>query len=292
MSCPACYEGTLHTGTPTGRVESIHGLPTYIASPPDGLKPRGIIIFIPDIFGWEFPNNRLLADSYAKKGQLLVYLPDFMAGRSVERCVPPIIERVRSPQPWLTTIFYKPAWVAQILYHAIPFIIRNRQANFQPRVYNFITALRTSPPPYETDDLKISAAGFCWGGYYTVLLCQNSPDTRVKRHKSQKDSETALPLIDCGYTAHPSMLKVPKDIQPIELPICISIGEEDQQMSGPNVLITKEILEKKDGGHEVNIIPGAKHGFSVRLDPKDEFQAACAARAEEQALTFFGKYLS
>lgn len=41
---------------------------------------RGIIIIVPDAFGWEFVNNRILADNYAEKGKYLVYLPDFMNG--------------------------------------------------------------------------------------------------------------------------------------------------------------------------------------------------------------------
>ena len=65
-------------GTPTGTVTTLHGLNTYIARP-EG-TPKGLVVMIPDIFGWEVSNSRLLADSYAKIGGFLVYLPDFMAG--------------------------------------------------------------------------------------------------------------------------------------------------------------------------------------------------------------------
>jgi hypothetical protein len=40
-----------------------------------------LIVFIPDIFGWEMSNSRLLADSFAKEGGFLVYLPNFMNGK-------------------------------------------------------------------------------------------------------------------------------------------------------------------------------------------------------------------
>ncbi len=79
MPCKDCISGTLHAGTPTGRVTTLHGLPTYVADPPSG-SPKGIIVIIPDAFGWEFTNNRVLADSYAKKGSFRVYIPDFMNG--------------------------------------------------------------------------------------------------------------------------------------------------------------------------------------------------------------------
>ena len=71
--------GTLHRETPTGRVTTLHGLPAYVAEPPSG-SPKGIIVIIPDAFGWELPNIRALADHYAKRGDFRVYVPDFMNG--------------------------------------------------------------------------------------------------------------------------------------------------------------------------------------------------------------------
>ena len=54
MSCPDCFKGRTNAGTPTGKVTTLHGLPTYIASPADGATPVGTIIYIPDVFGWDF----------------------------------------------------------------------------------------------------------------------------------------------------------------------------------------------------------------------------------------------
>lgn len=76
--CADCFSGTLSTQTPTGTVTTIHGLPTYVAKP-DG-EPKGLVVFISDAFGWDMVNNRVLSDIYAKKGDYLVYLPDFMNG--------------------------------------------------------------------------------------------------------------------------------------------------------------------------------------------------------------------
>lgn len=76
-----CASGSLHAGTPQGRIETLFKLPTYIAEPEGGVDAaKGIVVIIPDIFGWEFPNNRVLADEYAKNGGFLVLLPDFMNG--------------------------------------------------------------------------------------------------------------------------------------------------------------------------------------------------------------------
>jgi hypothetical protein len=81
MSCPACFSGHAHDGQPLGRVETINGRATYVADHKQGGSgAQGTIILIPDAFGWEFVNNRLLADHYAAKGNFRVLLPDFMDG--------------------------------------------------------------------------------------------------------------------------------------------------------------------------------------------------------------------
>ena len=70
-------------GTPTGREESIHGFQTYVTEPSAGIAPKGIVVIIPDAFGWKLVNNRILADQYAKRIGVIVYLPDFMNGRPI-----------------------------------------------------------------------------------------------------------------------------------------------------------------------------------------------------------------
>lgn len=83
MSCPQCFTGHINPGTPTGEWETVHGLRTYVAKPPSGKEPLGIIVIIPDGFGVGFVNNQVLADHYASGAQYLVYLPDFMDGESM-----------------------------------------------------------------------------------------------------------------------------------------------------------------------------------------------------------------
>lgn len=82
MSCPDCFRGGVSSSHPTGKEATIHGFPTYVAQPDEGVMPKGIVVFITDAFGWDFVNNRVLADHYAKRGELLVYIPDFMNGSS------------------------------------------------------------------------------------------------------------------------------------------------------------------------------------------------------------------
>lgn len=81
MSGQCCASGSLHTGTPTGTIKKVHGLDCYVAEAPNG-SPNGVVVIIPDAFGWALPNNRILADEYAKKASSLVLLPDLMNGES------------------------------------------------------------------------------------------------------------------------------------------------------------------------------------------------------------------
>ena len=62
--CRDCAGGNLHSGTTTGRIEEVHGLQSYVTDPPEGQGDiKGIIVIIPDAFGWELPNSRILAGS-------------------------------------------------------------------------------------------------------------------------------------------------------------------------------------------------------------------------------------
>lgn len=71
------HTGAIHGESPNGTENVIHGLQTYVAS---GDSMKGVIVIIPDIFGWVLPNVRLLADGFARKTGLTVYAPDFMSG--------------------------------------------------------------------------------------------------------------------------------------------------------------------------------------------------------------------
>jgi dienelactone hydrolase len=94
--------------------------------------------------------------------------------------------------------------------------------------------------------------------------------------------------MDCAFTAHPSYLDIPTDIEAIKIPISVAVGDEDVQMKPPQIQQMKEILEgKEDGGHEVKIFPGAKHGFAVRNHPDDKREMECAEEAEIQAIEWF-----
>lgn len=161
----------------------------------------------------------------------------------------------------------------------VPFLYYQRLSITKPRVFNFFSALR------ESTTLPIGAAGFCWGGKFAVLLCADTEKT-----------SSGKSLIDVGYTAHPSSLAMPTDIEQVKLPLCISNGTLDIQLKPEGMETIKRIFEEKEkefgtGRFEMNVIEGARHGFAVRGNPGDEDEKKRGQLAEDQGVDFFKRWL-
>lgn len=184
------------------------------------------------------------------------------------------MESLLAPSPSIfTTIFYKPLWLLRVIGAAVTFLFYNGESVIKPKTFQFHEALRSDP---ETKSLKIGSAGFCWGGKYTIHLAQE-PN-----------------LIDVGFTAHPSKMKFPEDWDKLQKPLSIAIGDVDLGIKIDMVKDIKTLLEgqtKPKGQNEVVIYPGAKHGFAVRADPKDESQTKSAGEALKQAIDWFTKWM-
>ncbi|KUI69748.1 Protein AIM2 [Cytospora mali] len=237
-----------------------------------GKTAKGIVVIIPDAFGIDFVNNKILADTYATKGDYKVYLPDFMLGHSCPSWILNTMTVLISPGNYLS----KPHHFFWAMYGLIPWIIRNRPGKSFPIVKAFFEALRKEVGP----STPIGAAGFCWGGKHVVLLAD--PEHRV-------DDK---PMYDAGFTGHPSFLEVPKDIQKIAIPISFAVPEKDNQISVPKDtdVISKIMEDKKESERgEVRVYQGCGHGFCVRADPtaEDGLLAIRATEAEGQAIEWF-----
>lgn len=101
--------------------------------------------------------------------------------------------------------------------------------------------------------------------------------------------------MDAAYTAHPSQLDMPGDIERVKLPLCISNGTLDIQLKPEGMETIKSIFAEKEGfdegKYEMNVIEGAKHGFAIRGNPGDEDEKRRGQLAEDQAVAFFSKWL-
>lgn len=127
--------------------------------------------------------------------------------------------------------------------------------------------------------LSIGAAGFCWGGKHTVLL-------------SQGCEIDGKPLVDAAFTGHPSMLKLPGDIEKITRPVSFALAGKDSQISQKQGKELKGIVEAKasPATGEATIYGGTGHGFCVRADLDYDDIAAQAAKAEDQCIDWFNTH--
>lgn len=278
MACTDCFKGFLRTDKqPTGTEATIYGLPTYVSHPPTDSLAKGIIVFVPDAYGWEFINNRLLCDTYAASG-FRVYLPDFMEGVSSPVYLLPILDRLTSMSSFRDWI-YKPYDIFWFVYGLVPFFWRNMPNTSHPRVTKFLERIRTAPT-VEDKGLKVGVAGFCWGGKHVIMLT----------HKDEAH------LIDSVFTAHPSALNLPSDIDNVHKSVSVAVGSKDNWLSPEQVVQVQKTLRKLENEvdgmrSEVVVYPGASHGFSVRIDFRNAEQLEQSQQAERQAIQWFERTL-
>ncbi|KAI9789429.1 MAG: hypothetical protein M1833_002423 [Piccolia ochrophora] len=274
MACAECFTGTLHSGTPAGREATVHGLPTYIASPPSGVSPKGLVIILSDAFGWSLVNTRILADAYAKKGNFLVYLPDVMGGHALSPRMFQLFHELTADGTWWAAL-WKPLAALQALSLFLPWLFSARASVTKPRMLAFCRALRAGSV------LPLGVAGFCWGGRYAFHLgTEEGPEGRDG-------------LVDAVFIAHPSLVSLPGDVAGVRCPVSVAVGDKDHQMPPPKIEVLREVLSKKaEVEHEVVVYEGATHGFAVRESPDVEKERQQGLEAEDQAVNWFTKWLA
>jgi len=260
-----CLSGKVHEGTPTGKIEQIGGLQTYVAAPKDGSKAK-TIVFLVDIFGWEFQNTRLLADNYAKSG-FYCYVPDVHEKDSIDSSFlnvvePPlkvreqlsVIERTKNIATVGTTL---PLW-----------LVKHRESVSKPLIDSFISAVRQVPGTG-----KVGAIGFCWGGRYAILAAHGE--------------------VDAAYACHPSLVAVPGDFDPVMKPLSLAVGDADSLLDNKTVGQIQDLMAKKTSlPHELRIYENQIHGFALRSDWSSEKDRKAMDEAEKQGIDWFNKYLS
>ena len=163
----------------------------------------------------------------------------------------------------------------QILVNIVPFIYHNRLGVAWPKITSFLQDVRSSDIG---SHLPIGIAGFCWGGPPTFRLASDRADTRTRDGKRS--------LADAFFTAHPSNLSIPADIQQVKTNISVAIGDDDVALSLEKAKKIESLLANLPGvDSEMVVYPGAKHGFAVRADKEGNPKSASQAEeAEKQAI--------
>ncbi|KAI4099852.1 MAG: hypothetical protein LQ339_005767 [Xanthoria mediterranea] len=241
---------------------------------------------IPDAFGWETPNSRLLCDTYAERAGVLVYLPEFQAGHHLPMS---LMEDIGTMTSGGDSLLKKIPSTLRVVYNMAPYLYLTRPSVTTPGIQSFFTSLRSSSS--SVSNLPVFAVGFCWGGLYAITLTHSTSITPEGK-----------PLVDAAFAAHPSNLTLPGDIEKVERPLSVCQGTQDFVMDMKGVKQIQQVLERKNkagggdgtakGRHEIQIVEGAKHGFAVRGNPENEVEMAQAQRAEDQAVAWFERWIA
>ncbi|KAL9594339.1 MAG: hypothetical protein Q9219_007089 [cf. Caloplaca sp. 3 TL-2023] len=270
---PCCLSGAVHEGKPAGRIDTIGGLQTYIAEPKGGDR-RKSVIFISDIFGWEFPNTRLLADQYALAG-FYTYVPDFHQSDSLPISFLQNVEPPLKKRPELS-VTEKAANAALVPATLGPWLVRHREAVSRPLIDGFVNTVRMTPGTH-----SVGAVGFCWGGRYAIL----------QAHGKRGDSVGGG--VDAAFAAHPSLVAVPGDFEAVSQPLSLALGTKDSLVDeGTRGKIVDAMGTKTEVEHEVRLYEEQVHGFALRSDWSGEKDKEAMDEATRQGVEWMRKYLS
>lgn len=110
-----------------GKFEMLHGLRTYVSEPKESKSDKQtVVIFIPDIFGVDLVNTKLLADEWAGNGWK-VLLPDVLEGDAISHeHLKTIVPNVRDKEK--ATLASKAVATATTAANLGPWIVKHREA--------------------------------------------------------------------------------------------------------------------------------------------------------------------
>lgn len=273
-------QGSIHGGQPIGTEETIHGLNTYVTG--NRTSSRGIIVMYSDVFGLGLPNNKIIADAFAKKGDFLVYVPDFFKGdpvplKRVDTLIPVDARRQSTLSKYTGLLAMLPSFIA--------WQGRHKFKTTDKVCMDFLRELRRAAPTSK----KIGMVGFCWGGRYAL---------RAGREENMIELEgKKVPLVDAVVALHPSNLSLPVDVEKLAVPVSIAWGEKDAMVPIAQKNQVEEILTKeKRAGRQVpevqcKIYSPGRHGFAVRGNPDNPTEKAILEDTETQVVEWMQAWL-
>ncbi|KAJ7610159.1 dienelactone hydrolase [Roridomyces roridus] len=123
---------------------------------------------------------------------------------------------------------------------------------------------------------SFAAVGYCFGGRYTFDLAFDG-------------------VIKAAAVAHPSLLKVPEDIEKYastsKAPLLINGCELDDQFTPSAQATTDSLLEEFAPGYKREYFERVHHGFAVRGDMSDPKAKAGKEGAFKATVEWFHRYL-
>ena len=98
--------------------------------------------------------------------------------------------------------------------------------------------------------------------------------------------------MDAAFAAHPSLLAIPTDLEPVSKPTSLAVGDKDSLLDMKSVDQIREALEKTGVPTEVKVYEDQIHGFALRSDWSSDKDKKAMDDTEKQGIEWFKKYLS
>ncbi|KAK1223383.1 hypothetical protein PQX77_013746 [Marasmius sp. AFHP31] len=250
--CDNCFKGVTHEGTPTGKWEKIGGIDCYTAEPENNQHTNTVVLYLPDAFGLQLPNNQLLISDHAANGFKTIGI-DYFKGN-------PIPSEIISPS-YTGPEFDRVAWFKT---HSL-----DEQREIIKKVVDALKA----------DGIEVfGAAGYCWGGRFTFdLAFDNTIKAAVVAHPSflkvPEDLEKYL-------TSSKAPLLINSCSEDSQFPPEAQ-AKADQILGG----------EKFSPGYKREHFEGCEHGFAARGDVSNPVIKAAKEECFKATVEWLKKYL-
>ncbi|ETS64892.1 hypothetical protein PaG_00865 [Moesziomyces aphidis] len=262
--CVHCTSGSRIPGEPKGKIESLHGFNTYVATPasPSADSASKAIIYFYDAFGLNLVNNKIIPDLLADATGLTVYVPDMFNGGGIS-------EAALSSAP-MTAQSARSSGIVQKLKTVAAF------ATTTPFFVRHFPATKIGPMKKWIDELKASkgytrlgGTGFCYGGKLVIAL-------------------NGTGHIDVSVANHPSMI-TKGDIAGIKNPILFNVAEYDPIFSEAYAKQVEQDWAKRQDAplHKFEYYPNTVHGFAARPDLAEKQVKDAFEKAFERSVEFW-----
>ncbi|KAH8831545.1 dienelactone hydrolase endo-1-3,1,4-beta-D-glucanase [Flagelloscypha sp. PMI_526] len=238
MSCPDCKKGEILQGDPQGTIRSDGSYFAAASNPSTNAKKA--VVLLTDIFGLGIPNPKILADEFASKLNVDVYVPDLFQGKPIAKPgslqLPNRAGYKRGWWEWVTFVFS--------IIRVLPRYLANKPGKVAPRLKAWITSLRE-----EKGYTSVGAVGYCYGGILNIQLGQPG-------------------LFESIVCAHPGPFSN-EDVQRLASPTVFLCAEDDASFPKRRRIEVEALLASrkgKDGAieYEFNDYEGTAHGFAAR----------------------------
>ncbi|KAI8588144.1 hypothetical protein BDZ88DRAFT_422677 [Geranomyces variabilis] len=318
-----CKTGYLHDPAPTGGLRGTelvrHGLNVYVSRPatttPSPEKKKAVIL-LSDVFGWKYPNTRILADRFALAGYT-AFLPDMFDGGALP--YESYTHIIANPEPpkGLVQHLVRATHLIKAVPTAVPFLLKYAQKQPLGKVQAFARGLKSRKPSESggdddgaanDDDFDVVVVvGYCFGGRYAALLAaaagadhddKDNKENTSSSSSASPGSPSRRPLVSAACVVHPGEIKVPSEITPIRAPTLFLHAINDpffaDRKAAEQALADKNA--KADGGDDTQKVVyefvdyARPHGFALRADVEEGEAREAMEDALRRCLEWFDRY--